>query len=172
MTDSGSIRLFVDPALRSAAALARRGLEQLLRIAGWQTVEAKESGPADRVSSRLGAATFAGAVPSAGESAWRDIVTSHPVRIGDLVLPSQSVLPTQRGREPGIDLPLAAHFFLCGMYERDPQVHRSSDGIPDGSIGKWGLLECPVVDCLSQRLSEYFTNVRNLPTPAPRWPGG
>jgi hypothetical protein len=172
MTDSGSIRLFVDPALRSAAALARRGLEQLLRIAGWQTVEAKEPGAADLVYSPLGAATFDGAVPSAGESAWRDVVTSHPVRIGDLVLPSQAVLPTQRGREPAIDLPLAAHFFLCGMHERDPQVHRSSDGIPDGSIGKWGLLECPVVDCLSQRLSEYFTNVRNLPTPAPRWPGG
>ncbi len=172
MSDSGFIRVFVDPALGSAAALARRSVEQLLRISGWRAVEAEEPGAADLVYSPRGVEAFGAVLPSAGEAAWRNLATSHPVRIGDLVLPSRAVLPAECGGEPAIDVPLAAHFFLCGVHERDPQVHCSVDGIPDASIGRWGLLECPVVDLLSQRLAKHLTNAQSLPTPAPRWPRG
>src|SRR6266702_2529043 len=139
MSDSGFIRVFVDPALGSAAALARRSVEQLLRISGWRAVEAEEPGAADLVYSPRGVEAFGAVLPSAGEAAWRN---------------------------------LATHFFLCGVHERDPQVHCSVDGIPDASIGRWGLLECPVVDLLSQRLAKHLTNAQSLPTPAPRWPRG
>lgn len=160
-SSSQKVQVFVDEGLAEFRDAAFAAIAELVRIAGWQSECCQVAGKADlRYTERSDVFAFAGV------SGWRQIATATPVDVDGEVFPDAAVT-----RPDGLDVVLAAHFFLCGLYERDPQC-LENNGVPGTGALKWGIDRGPSVNRIALELRRTLAAMPGLESPRPLWPEG
>ncbi len=161
------VRVFIAEQLGCHADVAYECLRQLIMIAGWQTERIREEREASICyGDCMGPAVI---VPSASIQAWAGLSDANPVNCGGLIVPDRCVL--QGSNPPIIDPVLCAHFFMCGVYEKQPGM-TDGTGIPGLGAARWGITQQAAVQHCSEQIAGLLRRALVLQTPAPAWPRG
>lgn len=158
------VAYFVDNSFAGQSKRIMAVIEQLLELNGWRGQPQDNPGHAIICYSDT---QVPNRIPCAGKEAWSK-ESSAPVVVDGLTVPACARVVD--GSSVDFDPLLAAFFLLSGQHEHDEEVVEHGR-IPGEGLKKWGLVECPTVRLIAQRLLRYQPLLETIAR-APRWPRG
>jgi len=162
------LKVFIDPILQEFEAPAMAAIREVIETAGWQIEQGSVESECEITysDSQVNNNIFS----FAGYDAWSALHTSTPIQTNkDEIVPSRAVIVKDGVTK--IDWVMVAHFFLCGIYERDPECIEKN-GIPGIGALKWGIGNIPILNHIALKAAKALCNSKNIPAPKPMWPFG
>jgi hypothetical protein len=162
------VKVFISSESIGLHNLAFLVIEQLLKICGWKCKKVNDIADADIAYTfgKLDFSTNAWVIPSVSLNCWREIYKSQPINFKNHVIPDCCIIQYELNN---FDIILASHFFLSGIYEKNPN-NINEIGIPNENSKVWGIQNTPVVNVCIQFLKTYLSKLTTLFPPKPLWP--